>query len=239
MNSSLPRILATIGLATVAVFAAAGCAAALIQSGGGDDDENTQPETKAPPPASYAKPQRPGSYNPPPRPSRYGPVEPIPAQGYAESAPAAPPPVTPARNLGKLAVLNLSVQGNAIRVDDAIALTDVIRSRLTQKIGDVFKVISKEKVFEIMQKSERTAAQCTGECVVETARAIGADFVVTGTITKLSGKLLIVLEAKRSRDGASMAGADLEVAESASLRSSIGTAVEELAATLRERAAAN
>ncbi len=142
----------------------------------------------------------------------------------------------PAKKLGILVVMNLSAPSKAISMDDAVALTDVIRSRLTQKIGDSIKVLSKEKVFEILQHSEKTAAQCTNECIVETARMIGADFVVSGAVTKMNGKLLVVLEAKRSRDGASVAAVDLEVAQPSELRSGIGAVIQELANTLVERA---
>ena len=159
-----------------------------------------------------------------------------------DSAPAGSPPLPaasapPPHKQALVVVLNLSVPSQAISLDDAVILTDVVRSRLTQFAGDGFKVLSREKVLEILQHSEKTAAQCTGECAVETARTLGADYVIGGTVSKFNGQFAIYLDVKRARDGATVAAQDLEVANTAGLRAGIGKATQELTAMLVEKTA--
>ena len=107
--------------------------------------------------------------------------------------------------LPKLAVLELSVEGNAIKLDDATGLTDVYRSQLAKSTADAVRFISKEKVFEILKSVEKVAATCTADCEIQTAREIGADYVATGSIALVGKKTVLVLEIKRSQDGAVMA----------------------------------
>ena len=87
-------------------------------------------------------------------------------------------------------------------VDGAVVLTDIVRTRVVTSAGGALRVLSKEKVFEILQQSGKAAASCTADCQIQTAREVGAEYIVTGTIAKAGGQLVMTLEAKRSRDGA-------------------------------------
>ena len=133
-----------------------------------------------------------------------------------------------------LAVLNLQLSEGALKLDESAALTDVIRARLTRALKSSAKVLSREKVFEIMQSSGKTATQCTGECEVRTGREIGADFVVTGHVANVGNKIVLVLEVKRTRDGASVMAEDLMLGSAQQLMEQTGALADRLAADFTE-----
>ena len=82
-------------------------------------------------------------------------------------APAAP----------KVVVLELRPENKAIALDSAVVVTDIVRTRLVIDAGSALRVLSKEKVFEILQQSGKSAASCTADCQIQTAREVGADGV--------------------------------------------------------------
>ncbi len=135
----------------------------------------------------------------------------------------------------KLAILELKVAGKAIGIDDAVGLSDLFRARATRVLGARVSVISKEKVFEILQAAGREAAKCTGACEIETAREIGAEFVGTGNISVIAKKLVVVVEIKRTRDGVGVAAIDVEVEDLDKMREKVGAAVEEVLVGLLAR----
>lgn len=170
-----------------------------------------------------------------------------PAAANAANAPARPAAAAPAVDEPKpaavavklksrdghvplIGVLNLQVAGGSLKVDEAMGLTDVIRARLTRALGAGAKMLSREKVNEILQKSGKSGEQCTGECEVETGRVIGAEFVVTGHVASAGGRILLVVEIKRTRDGASVVAEDVTVKTAQQLVDDAPALVEKLAA---------
>ena len=111
-----------------------------------------------------------------------------------------------------LVVLEFKVENKAIDLDLAQSMANLVRSRMVRGMRGQVKLISKEKVFEILKSSSKKAEQCTSDCEVQTAREIGAEYAVTGHISKFNDKVLIVLEVKRSRDGVAVASVDKQVA---------------------------
>ncbi len=131
--------------------------------------------------------------------------------------------------LPKLVVLELKVNGKAISLDVAMTLTGMIRQRMVKAIGSRAKMLSKEKVFEILKQAGKSAVQCTGECEVQTAREAGADYAVTGDVNPLGNKAVLVLEIKRSRDGVTVASERLK-ASPADMDANLDATVDALAA---------
>ena len=104
-----------------------------------------------------------------------------------------------------LVVLEFRVDNKVIPLDTAVTLADMVRSRVVQSGSKLVKLISREKVIEILSKGTKTAAQCSGQCEIDTAREVGADFVMTGKISPLGDKAVLVLDVKKAQDGVTVA----------------------------------
>ena len=142
-------------------------------------------------------------------------------------APAAP----------KVVVLELRPENKAIALDSAVVVTDIVRTRLVIDAGSALRVLSKEKVFEILQQSGKSAASCTADCQIQTAREVGAEYIVTGTIAKAGKRLVMTLEAKRSRDGAVLAAAQVMAPDEDALMGATAKGADELVADLLKKLA--
>ncbi len=134
----------------------------------------------------------------------------------------------------KLAVLMLKVDSKAVSLDEASTLTDVFRSRIIRASDGRMKVIAKEKVVEILKSMHKDAVQCSSECEIETAREIGADYVASGSISAISGRTILVLEVKRSRDGVAVASRDVS-SQAAELYDKLGPAADALTLDLLKK----
>lgn len=53
--------------------------------------------------------------------------------------------------------------------------------------------MTRESTEMILQQFGKTLADCTGECEVETGRKLGADYVISGRITKVGTRLALTL----------------------------------------------
>ena len=137
----------------------------------------------------------------------------------------------------KVVVLELRPENKAIALDSAVVLTDIVRTRVVTSAGGALRVLSKEKVFEILQQSGKAAASCTADCQIQTAREVGAEYIVTGTIAKAGGQLVMTLEAKRSRDGAVLAAAQVMEENEKTLMKATGKGADELVADLLRKLA--
>ena len=133
-----------------------------------------------------------------------------------------------------LAVLEFAVQSNVMAIDDAVTLADMVRSRVVRPGGQVVKLISREKVIEILSKSAKSAAQCSGQCEIDTAREVGADFVITGRISPLGDKAVLVLDVKKAQDGVTVASMTVK-SPVKTLDEKLDAAVDELVAELARK----
>ncbi len=120
------------------------------------------------------------------------------------SAGADEPPVP------RLVVFELQVVGKVISLDTGATLTAMVRQRIVGAIGSRGKLLSKDKVIEIMRQSGKPAVECTGECEVQTARVVGAEYSVSGEVSPLGSNVVLVLDVKRSRDGVTVASKRLK-----------------------------
>ncbi len=132
------------------------------------------------------------------------------------------------RGRTKLAVLVL--EGRAMSTDEALALTDIFRARLTRNLQGVVDVVSKEKMFEILQSAGKRAQECTSDCQIETARIIGSEFVATATVSAVGSSFSVVAQVKRTRDGTSLAAQDVLVKSKDAIVDGVTGAADKLAA---------
>ncbi len=100
----------------------------------------------------------------------------------------------------RLAVLELS--STAVPPDQLAALTDTVRSGVVKQLGSRIQVMTRENM-EVMLTDMGLDASCVAEgaCEVETARNLGVDYVVTGTITAFGESLVASLKLHETQSG--------------------------------------
>src|SRR3982751_5116650 len=104
-----------------------------------------------------------------------------------------------------LAVLELKDKVHAKGVDAAY-FTDVVRTSALAA-APYLKVMTRENVLVLLEAQGRKLEDCEGECEVDTARRLGADYVVSGEIVRVGARLKLDLRLHDARDGALVAGA--------------------------------
>ena len=108
----------------------------------------------------------------------------------------------------RLAVLELNAQrlSPADRSSfQAPYFTDLFRQKAVQllpKLG----VITRENLVTLLQSSGRDISQCEGTCAVDTARLIGADFVVAGDFSRVGPAVKLTLTLYDAKTGNVLAG---------------------------------
>jgi len=107
---------------------------------------------------------------------------------------------TTAQAAERLAVLELS--GAGLPPDQLAALTDAVRGGVKGKLGNTVQVMTKENM-EVMLTDMGLDASCISEgaCEVETARNLGVDHVVSGTLTMFGEKLVVSLKLHETASG--------------------------------------
>ncbi len=108
----------------------------------------------------------------------------------------------------RFAVFNMQMPPRIVELDQQRELSGVVRSRMFRVLGDRLIVISEPEVVEVLKQSGRTAAQCNGQCEIETARVVGADYVASGTVGPLGAKLNILMHVIRTSNGRIVAELD-------------------------------
>src|SRR4051812_16771675 len=102
-----------------------------------------------------------------------------------------------AADVRTLAVLELRSRIDGERVDTGY-LTDEVRAAA---LGTGLRVITRENLLTLLKASGKDAADCEGECEVETGRRIGADYVVSGEILRFGTSVKLNLRLHDSREG--------------------------------------
>jgi len=100
---------------------------------------------------------------------------------------------------GRVAVLELSASSTIEGLD---ILSDQVRGAVAKSASTDLKVMTRENM-EVMLSDMGIDATCVSEgaCEVETARNLGVDYVVTGKIAALSGKLVLSLKLHETKTG--------------------------------------
>ena len=112
----------------------------------------------------------------------------------------------------RLAVLEF--RGVGVDEQALPVITDYVRSGVLEGIGkqqvdgnDVL-VMTRENMMDMLTSMGKSISDCTGECEVEIARNIGADFVVSGELTKLGDLLILNIKLHETVQGQLLAVED-------------------------------
>jgi hypothetical protein len=124
----------------------------------------------------------------------------------------------PARALAqaqkKLAVLQFVV-GKGVSVE-----RETFSSRLqnaAKKAAPSLFVMTQANIVAMVEAQGKTLEACEGECAVQTGRLIGADFIVTGRITKPGKELSLSIQLYDSQKGDLLDGEDVDAVDEAEL----------------------
>jgi TolB-like protein len=162
----------------------------VLMAGGSRAQESETVLEVAPVPTSSAEPPA-------------APVTPPPAASPAPapSAPSAKPAPTPAADNGriKVAVMQLAVKSGA-----PAKLADVVSTAMAEEIDNLgaFDAISAKEIKDyISYQADRALAGCDDEsCYAQVAEALGAPYVVFGSVTPVDDELLLQVQLFRIKD---------------------------------------
>jgi TPR repeat protein len=95
----------------------------------------------------------------------------------------------------------LEFQGVGVPNEVLLLLSDQSRESALNSLGDEYSVITRENMLEIMRDLGKDLSCVEGECEVVIARNIGADLVVSGTVTLLDGIYFLNLKLHETTKG--------------------------------------
>jgi TPR repeat protein len=134
-----------------------------------------------------------------------------------------------------LAVLELKDKAHAKDLDSAY-FTDVVRTAALEAAPHL-KVMTRENVLVLLEAQGRKLEDCEGECEVDTARRLGADYVVSGEIVRVGARLKLDLRLHAARDGTLLAGAQASGDSAEKLDDGASAAVQKLLEPLQREGA--
>jgi TolB-like protein len=121
---------------------------------------------------------------------------------------AMPPPIaSPVVRLNNKRLAVLEFQGKNLDQDILMTFSDTIRGGALQGIGGQgVAVMTRENMLVLLRDMGKQ--ECgEGECEVETARNIGADFVISGKVVRVEQLYVVTLKLHETKDG-SLLGQD-------------------------------
>ena len=117
-------------------------------------------------------------------------------------------PAQAAAEIQWLAVLEFS--GVDVDSDILHKLSDQSRIASSNTLpGDEYHVMTRESMLEILKDMGKDSSCLSGKCEIETARNIGADYVVTGDLLKIDDTYLLTLKLHNSDTGQLLAGKEV------------------------------
>ena len=114
----------------------------------------------------------------------------------------------------RLAVLEF--QGVGVDPNLLQFLTDEVRSGVLhvskgQKIkGEKLLIMTRENMMQVLQDQGLSSEDCTGACEVEIAKNIGAEYVISGNLTKLGSTFALVVKLHSTADSNLLASESLK-----------------------------
>lgn len=110
------------------------------------------------------------------------------------------PQLTNATASSRVAVLDFSNQTDLLE-SEVDYITSLVRSSTRKTLpSSQYIIMTRENILEMLPPGQ-TLANCLGECAVETARNIDANFVVTGELVRFGGEFRITLTLHETRNG--------------------------------------
>jgi len=133
----------------------------------------------------------------------------------------------------RLAVLELT---GDLSAKERGLLSDTVRGGIVEAAGETVQVMTRENM-EVMLTDMGIDASCVAEgaCEVETARNLGVDFVVSGSITSMGGMLIVSMKLHETTGGSLVGSQQVRGADGLALLDGVGPA----AATLSGKLASN
>ena len=101
--------------------------------------------------------------------------------------------------VGILPLVNHSPQ--KVNHKETLYLTSVVRKMTGFLPSDSYIVITNDNIDVLLQDKGKDLEECVGECALETARNLGADWLITGTVLQFGSSLRVELNLIRSKDG--------------------------------------
>jgi len=98
----------------------------------------------------------------------------------------------------KVAVLEFEI-GKGLDLDRTY-FSDKVRGAVQERAPQLF-VMTRESTEVLLKQFGKTLAECAGECEVETGRKLGADYVVSGRITKVGSRLALTMRLHATASG--------------------------------------
>jgi formylglycine-generating enzyme required for sulfatase activity len=100
----------------------------------------------------------------------------------------------------RLAVLEIT--GKALGADERALLADAVRGAVVEAVGGRLIVMTRENM-EVMLTDMGLDASCVSEgaCEVETARNLGVDYVLSGSVTSVEGTRILSLKLHETKTG--------------------------------------
>ena len=131
-------------------------------------------------------------------------------------------------DIKRIAVLEF--QGVGINEEGLLfSLSDAVRSGLIKELSsDAYLVMTRESTLQVLKDMGKDASCMQGECELEIARNIGSDFVVSGTITPLSGKYLVSLRLYNTSTSALLASDQVQDGDPLTLVNKVGSITQQL-----------
>lgn len=137
-------------------------------------------------------------------------------------------PATPAP--AKVAVLELH-DGAAVGDAAVRFLAEQVRGAALGLPADAWFVMTRENLVALLPPGT-DLAQCAADCEIETGRSIGADYIVTGEVTRLGSQLKLGLKAHQVATGRLVAQASASAETVEGLEPTLGPAANHLFARL-------
>ena len=92
-----------------------------------------------------------------------------------------------------------------------LSLSDGVRSGLVKVLDkDKYLIMTRESTLQILKDQGKDASCIAGSCEIEVARNVGADYVISGMLTKISGRYLVTLKLHKTESAALLASDQID-----------------------------
>jgi PEGA domain len=120
---------------------------------------------------------------------------------------------------------------------DRIYFSDRARSALHDSGTNLF-VMTRESTEVLLEANGKTMADCIGECEVEVGRKLGADYIISGRISRIGSRFAITMRLFATRNGELLSNAEARGKNADELQDTMDAALAKLFAPLGVSASA-
>ena len=104
-----------------------------------------------------------------------------------------------AQYVGVLPLINKST--SSVSKDEIEYLTDVVRTMTAFLPKDEYVIITNDNIDVLLRDQDKNLEDCVGECALDTARNLGAHFLITGKVIRFGSSLRVSLNLITSETG--------------------------------------